>query len=48
MKLIYIYSLFLLATLGLLVNQISLSKQRLFTASELREVHRRLNAIKSV
>ncbi len=42
-----IYSLFLLATLGLLVNYIPvLLRQPLFTASEMRQVYRRLNALK--
>jgi hypothetical protein len=41
-----IYSLFLLASFGLLVNIIpSFLHQPLFTASEMREVHRRLNSI---
>jgi len=38
------YSLFLLVTLGLLLKD-DASKQPLFTASEMREVNRRLNAI---
>jgi hypothetical protein len=40
-----IYSMFLLATLGLLVNTVSAPAQPLFTASEMREVNRRLNSI---
>lgn len=40
-----IYSMFLLATLGLLVNTVSEPAQPLFTASEMREVNRRLNSI---
>lgn len=43
-----IYSLFLLATLGLLVNTVSESRQKFFTAGEMREVNRRLNAIGSL
>jgi len=39
-----IYSLFLLVTLSLLIKNDG-AKQPLFTASETREVHRRLNAI---
>jgi len=38
------YSLFVLVTLGLLLKDGD-SKQPLFTASEMREVNRRLNAI---
>jgi len=39
------YSIFLLATLGLLVNNLpSLLQQPLFTPGEIREVHRRLNS----
>jgi hypothetical protein len=40
-----IYSMFLLATVGLLVNTVSAPAQPLFTASEMREVNRRLNSI---
>lgn len=40
-----IHSLLLLVTLGLLVNNASSSEQPLFTACEMREVDRRLNAI---
>lgn len=40
-----IYSLFMLATLGMLMNNISESKRALFTLREMREVDRRLNAI---
>ena len=43
-----IYSLFLLATLSLLVNNVSMPKQALLTASEMREVTRRLNAIRTL
>jgi hypothetical protein len=39
-----VYSLFLLVTLGLLLKD-DISKQALFTPSEVREVNRRLNAI---
>jgi hypothetical protein len=39
-----IYSLFLLVTLSLLIKNDG-AKQPLFTASEIREVNRRLNAI---
>ena len=41
-----LYSIFLLATFGLVLNNISTPRKPLFTASELQEVHRRLNAIK--
>ena len=40
----FIYSLFMLFTLGLLLKN-DLSNQPLLTASEVREVHRRLNTI---
>lgn len=41
-----LYSMFLLATVGLLVNTVSApAHQPLFTASEMREVNRRLNSI---
>jgi hypothetical protein len=40
-----IHSLVLLATLGLLVNTISIPRQSFFTESEMREVNRRLNSI---
>ena len=39
-----IYSLFMLITLGLLLNQ-DASRQPLFTASEIRDVQHRLNEI---
>jgi len=40
-----IYSLFMLVTLGLLLKT-DPSKQPLFTASEIRDVNRRLDSIK--
>jgi hypothetical protein len=40
-----IYSLFLLVTLGFLLNNEPSSRGPLFTASEMREVQRRLNSI---
>jgi len=40
-----IYSFLMLATFGLLMNNVSAPKHRLFTKSELREVDRRLQAI---
>lgn len=40
-----LYSMFLLATVGLLVNTVPAPAQPLFTASEMREVNRRLNSI---
>ena len=39
------YSLFLVATFGLLANNVSSSRKSLFKASEMREVNRRLNSI---
>ena len=44
----FFYSLFLLVTLGLLVNNVSASKRPLLTASELCEVNRRLNFISNL
>jgi hypothetical protein len=41
-----IYSLFMLATLGLLVDKLSSSELPLITASEMPEVNRRLDAIR--
>jgi len=43
-----IFSLFLMATVSLLVKTVSASKQLLFTASEMSEVNRRLNSIKTL
>ena len=41
-----LYSLFILATLGLLINKLSPSELPLITVSEMREVNRRLDSIK--
>jgi hypothetical protein len=41
----YIYSLFLLAVVGLLVKDISSPKQPLYNVSEMREINRRLRSI---
>jgi len=40
-----LYSFFLLATFGLLVNNISSPQQMLFSTHEMREVNRRLKSI---
>lgn len=40
-----IYSMLLLATVGLLVNTVPAPSQPLFTASEMREVDRRLVSV---
>jgi len=40
-----LYSLFLVATFGLLVNNASSSRKSIFNTNEMREVNRRLNSI---
>jgi hypothetical protein len=41
-----LYSLFILATLGLLLDKLHSSELPLITVSEMREVNRRLDSIK--
>ena len=43
-----LYSIFLVATFGLLVNNISSSRESLFSANEMREVNRRLKSIETL